>query len=290
MYRQFVQEVEPAALVVEPRILRRIIRLDGRVQGLRQLVTRRETYPILRKRLLTLVESAEFGVSVPGDLPERLILISLSEDVDGEEGSGAAGGTPHLARPLFYACVRLELDNRWAQDPAGERVAAQRRKQLGDAVFAEIRSILLQDDRLFQSPSDLETYVEFVACYAEMRYFAPREMTCHFPGVQDWQRVDDIVRQDLDHRKVFDRLRRHGWQGILPRALTSRARYRRYPRLGSLSPWQEFRRLQMKAERAAAAGNPVKAALLHLTASCADLTHTVPKLIRRPTTAAGKTY
>ena len=86
MIQQLVQEVEPAALVVEPRILRRIIRLDGRVQGLRQLVTRRETYPILRKRLLTLVDPAELGVSAPSDLPERLILISPSDDVDGEEG------------------------------------------------------------------------------------------------------------------------------------------------------------------------------------------------------------
>ncbi len=185
----------------------------------------------------------------------------------GRRLSGAAGGTPHLARPLFYACVRLELDNRWAHDPASERVAAERRKQLGDAVFSEIRSILLQDDRLFQSPSDLETYVEFVASYAEMRYFAPREMTCHFPGVQDWQRVDDIVRQDLDHRKVFDRLRLHGWQDILAVRFDAARTVSEVPASGEPLTLAEFRRLQMKAERAAAAGNPVKAALLHLTAS-----------------------
>ena len=163
--------------------------------------------------------------------------------------------------------MRLELDNRWAHDPASERVAAQRRTQLGDAVFAEIRSILLQDDRLFQSPSDLETYVEFVASYAEMRYFAPREMTCHFPGVQDWQRVDDIVRQDLDHRKVFDRLRLHGWQDILAARFDAARTVSEVPASGEPLTLAEFRRLQMKAERAAAAGNPVKATLLHLTAS-----------------------
>ncbi len=265
--QQWVQEVEPSVLVVEPRILRRVIRLDGRIQGLRQLVFRRETYPITRRRLLTLVEPAELGVSDPGELPERLILLATPEDLDLDETHTQSRSASGMARPLFYAMVRLELENRWGHDSGGERVVVERGRQLGESLFAEIRAVLLQDDRLFQSPTDLETYVEFVASYAEMRYFAPRELTCHFPGVQDWQRVDEIVRQDLDSRLYFERLREHGWFDAVPsRTDAARPKENEVPS-GAPLTLAVFRQLQMKAERAAAAGNLVKSVLFHLTAA-----------------------
>ena len=124
---QLVQDVEPAALVVEPRILRRVIRLDGRVQGLRQLVSRRATYPILRKRLLTLVEPAEVGVYAPGALPERLILLSLPED-SGEDETGAAAGSncPPGSATLLRLCavgVGQSLDPRSGQRTTGHRAS-----------------------------------------------------------------------------------------------------------------------------------------------------------------------
>ena len=82
-------------------------------------------------------------------------------------------------------------------------MAAERRKQLGETEFAEIHAVLLQDDRLFPASSDVEVYVEFVASYLEMRYFAPQTLSCHFPGVRDWQAVDDIIRQDIDYQAAL---------------------------------------------------------------------------------------
>ena len=94
-----------------------------------------------------------------------------------------------------------------------------------------------------------------------------RELTCHFPGVQDWQRVDEVVRQDLDPRLFFERLREHGWFEAVP-TLTDAARPKANESpSGTPLTLAVFRQLQMKAERAAAAGNQAKAVLYHLTAA-----------------------
>ena len=210
--KQFAESVEPGVVVVEPWVLRRIIRLDGRVQGFRQLLSRRETYPIERNRLLALVDSRELGMTSPGSMPERLVVLAEPEDLDSADASSAESLVNRLARPLFHACVHLELEKHFAHQPAAERVAAERRRQLGETVFAEIHAVLLQDDRLFPGSSDVDVYVEFVASYLEMSYFAPETLSCHFPGVRDWQAVNAIVRQDIDYQAVFERLPVRGWE------------------------------------------------------------------------------
>jgi hypothetical protein len=267
MLEQFAQSVEPGVVVVEPRVLRRIIRLDGRVQGFPQLLSRRETYPIERNRLLALVDPGDLGVTSPGSLPDRLVLLAKSDDLDSDEESNAESFVQCLTRPLFHACVHLELEKHFAHEPASDRVAAERRRQLGETEFAEFHSVLLQDDRLFHASSDVEVYVEFVAWYLEMWYFAPEALSCHFPGVRDWQLVDDIVRQDIDHQALFARLPVRGWADALVRGRDeSAAAVRPEASDGSIT-LAEFRHLQMQAERAAATGNHVKAALLHAKAS-----------------------
>ena len=42
-------------------------------------------------------------------------------------------------------------------------------------------NVLLKDDFLLPPADDLETYVEFVAVYLELRYFAPRDLHGYFP-------------------------------------------------------------------------------------------------------------
>jgi len=263
--KQLAESIEPGVVVVEPWVLRRVIRLDGRVQGFRQLLSRRQTYPIERNRLLALVDSRELGITSPGNLPERLVVLAEPEDLDLADAGGAESAESRLARPLFQACVHLELENHFAHEPRADELMAERRRQLGDTLFAEIQAVLLHDDRLFPGSGDIDVYVEFVATYLEMSYFAPQSLSCHFPGVRDWQAINAIVRQDIDYQAVFERLRVRGWKtdgrhGEPQRAVTAEA-----PK-ESIS-LAEFRQLQMRAELAAANGNQVNAALLHASAS-----------------------
>lgn len=267
--QQILQSVEPAVYLVEPRILRRVIRMDRNLQGLRLLVPHEFSYTIERDRLLMFVELSELDVAPNSDLPRLVILLPRpEEDARSAKELAHLGATYH--RRTFHETIHIELENLVVRRQLDEEVAQLRRQQLGDVEFAEIRDILLKDDVLFPSPTDLDIYIEFVATYLELRYFAPHEVRLYFPALRDWDVVDEIIQQDFDHFSRFERLRpltklfvadQEATQEIVVHPSNSGRASKTTLTLAQL------RILQAKAERAAAAGNSVKATLSHMKLS-----------------------
>ncbi len=263
--KQVAESIEPGVVVVEPWMMRRIIRLDGRVLGFGRRQSRHETYPIERNRLLALIDSRELGLTAPGSMPERLVVLAEPEDTDLSGGGEVDRLVHEIVRPLFHACVHLVLGERLAHEPAAEAVVARRREELGEPVFAEIQAVLLQDDRLFADSSDADVYVEFVASYLEMSFFAPETLRCFFPGIRDTQAVNAIIRQDIDYNAVYARVHVPEWEDAR-RHEEQRGEMKDSAPSESI-PLAEFRQLQMQAELAAAGQDQVRAALSHASAS-----------------------
>lgn len=257
---KLVQSFEPAAVFVEPRILRRIIRLDRRIQGFYLMVPHRESYTIDRERLLTLVERSELGIAEDAELPARLILLPRSDVEDLNDDQDGKWQIKRYERRMFHASVHLELENAFAHRDTLQAWADKRRRQIGPAVFAEIRDILLNDNHLFPGASDHETYIEFVAVYLELRYFARYTLECYFPAIRNWREIDRIINQDINHRQLYEQVRIEGLSERKPRRREGR------------KPIQErffarpvgedgFELLQQKLQRSIALGNSVKAVL-----------------------------
>src|SRR4051812_10458176 len=76
---RLVQAAEPAALLVPPRLLRRIIKSDRRLTHLGLQVPHRKTYVIGREALLVLASPEELGVSPARLVPETLLLLCRPE-------------------------------------------------------------------------------------------------------------------------------------------------------------------------------------------------------------------
>lgn len=265
--RKRVHAVEPAALLVEPRILRRVIRLDRRLPGLGLSVPHRKTYTIERDRLLVFVDRTELELLPGADLPRHVILLATPEDeaLDAWEPQRLL---QHYARLLFHAGVHAALDELLHHASAAEEFGQQRRKQIGAIEFAEIRSVLLKDDFLFPAPDDLETYIEFVAVYLELRYFAPRQVALYFPAIRDWDAIDRLVSRDIDHARLFARLRLTDDETTDDAAREEFSAQQGPPQLGRPElTLVELRRFQARAERAAAVGNSIKSAILHTRAA-----------------------
>ncbi len=263
----FVQSIEPAAHLVEPRVLRRVVRLDRRLQGLTLLIPHKESYTIDRDRLLAYVDLEELALAPGSDLPRRVILLPNPDEGEFTDEAEWPTLREHYRRALFHACVHLELENRLARNPHIEDWGASRREQIGEIEFSEIRDVLQRDNCLFQSPTVAETYIEFTALALELIYFAPQELTEYFPAIRDWQVIDGVFRQDLDHFKLFQRLQLAGNDagsnmhadgdvrtGAAKASVTS----------GQPVSLAKFRQLQADAESKAQAGNGVKAMLSHL--------------------------
>jgi hypothetical protein len=258
---QLVHNADAAALIVEPHLLRRVVRLDRGIQGFRLFLPHRESYTLERDRLLALVERDELGIDPSAELPARLILLSKLDDSDLEDAIPSEPVINRYARPLFHACVHLELEAKFGQFSEWQSLTDSRREQIGDVEFDEIRQILLKDDYLFQSPTDLETYSEFAAVYLELRYFAAHELACYFPAIRDWETIDRLISADVDHGQLFDRLR-FCCGGIHTDETTTDSTAAAVPSIPiPTSDPVEFRRLQIKADQAKRVGNSVKALL-----------------------------
>ena len=163
-----------------------------------------------------------------------------------------------------------ELERSWAEVSFRDALATERRRQLGEPQFAEIRAVLLKDHYLFAPANDFDVYSEFAAIYLELRYFAPAELPIFFPAIRDWEAIDQIVRQDVDHWRLFQRLRFDPGEstGADPAGeAESRGSAAWKPASAEPVTRLEFRKLQARAERASLVGNGIKAAIWHTRAA-----------------------
>lgn len=265
--RQSLHEVEPAALLVEPRILRRIIRLDRRLAGLGLSVPHHSCYTIQRERLLAFADRSELELSATAELPKTVILLAKPTSDEMIELESADSILQLYWRLLFHCRVHVELERRLAEHGSGARLSAERMAQIGRLECSEIRAVLVKDELLFPDPTDLETYLEFAAVYLELRYFAEQDLPVYFPSVRDWDELDRIVSQDIYHSQILEatRLTPHfDGLGPAPHFFSMGKRGDAHPvrvKTRRLSPAKR-RKLQAAAERACQLGNSVKSAIL----------------------------
>src|ERR1700752_1947967 len=76
---RLLQAADPCALLVPPRLLRRVIKRDRRVIGPALLVPHRKGYAIGREVLLKLAGRDELGIPPNCELPEEFLLIAKPE-------------------------------------------------------------------------------------------------------------------------------------------------------------------------------------------------------------------
>ncbi len=269
-FQTLLQSVEPSVYLVETRVLRRVIRLDRQFQGFRVLVPHYFSYVIDRERLLSFADLSEISDRPGDELPQRVIL--LPQPADDELAS--LQGRPALERKylqrLFHACVHLKLDEVIANDPDRMERLAARREQIGDVEFAEIREVLLKENYLFRPPTDVETYIEFMALALEFKYFAPSKLPLYFPAIRDWQPIEALFQQDLDHQALYERLKlsdsidpEDAAQNETPSFHAASASTSK-PHSSSLT---KLRNLQSGALKQSSVGNTIKSALTHLRAA-----------------------
>src|SRR5262245_29027771 len=134
------------ALLVEPRILRRVIRRHRQLSGFGVAVLHGHSYTLPRADLLALADPDELGVKA-ADLAEQPIL--LPSDTP-----------PERVWPrVFHAHVHQAVAARGLT----RAMLRERIHRLGQTEFDEIRFVLRQDDLLLPPRDDDETYAEFAA-------------------------------------------------------------------------------------------------------------------------------
>ena len=197
-----VAAVDSTAFMVPARIVRRVLRHDRGLteSGLR--LPHRKTYFVGRESLLQIVEPSEIGVASIDDVPETSILLARPEP---EQLSAITRPRVLLKywRLLYHARVHVELERKIADGRLTTAMVQERVAAIGRLEFEEIRSVLKQESLLLPPVDDTSIYVEFVAVYFELKFFASRLLADYFPSIRDWSAIDALVEQDFSGREWF---------------------------------------------------------------------------------------
>jgi hypothetical protein len=182
-----------AAVLLEDRVVRRVIKQHRRLPGIGLQVPHARCYALPRADLVRLVDRDELGVD-PAALPDDVVIFG------GARAPLAAGEPVELSRAwraIFHARVHQALDALARTGAITAGSIRERIHRIGQTEFDEIRAVLRQDDRLLPPAGDTAAYVEFAALYLELRAFAPRTLGRTFPTL-DAARVDAAIALDLD--------------------------------------------------------------------------------------------
>ncbi|MCC6126501.1 MAG: hypothetical protein IT426_16195 [Pirellulales bacterium] len=295
-----VREADPAALLVLPRILRRVIKEDRRLAGYLYRIPHRKSYVIRRESLLEIVDCEELGVSPEEGLPDSVILLAQPAPQK-LEATPSGEALLRCWRLLFHARLHLAVQQSLALGFLSPPQLRKRIQRIGEAEFEEIRAVLHQEgfllpprgmeDRqstLFPTPDDAAVYEEFAAVFFELKHFAWNSLPRWFPGLRDLDAVTAALELDVNAREIFASSRPRGapdpadrtaLEEIADRAVDPDDRPQPSPHAAAAeSPSAEkFRKILRRAQRPAALGNVVRAAIWRAK----SLRHAPPDMIAR---------
>ena len=267
--RQAVRAVDPAAFLILPRILRRVIKQDCRLTGFGLKVPHRKSYVIGREALLESVDRDELGLDDDAELAETVVLLA-------QPTPRRLAAEPFDAillrcwRLLFHARVHVALAEQTATGRLSASTVRRRIQQIGSAEFDEIRTVLGQDELLLPPHDDASIYTEFVAVYLELRYFAASFVSRYFSGLENLAAADSVIRQDVDADRLFLATRPRGapeptdeceLAEFVDLPIEAEARIVE-PAVEAEHPSEtKYRFLMRKSQRPASLGNVVRAAI-----------------------------
>lgn len=253
--QQELRAANPAAILVSPRVLDRVLRLEYKLPTLLPRPPHRRCYVVERHLLFRHVEPDELDLETEQHLPSTVLLLARPSP----EELAADDPKPlrlKYWRRLFHANVHLALQMRSEQGALTPADIRQRVERIGPVAFEEIRRVLTEDGLLPRGADDRAVYIEFVAVFLELHYFAADLLPACFPGLLDREGVWHLLRQEVDADGLFAQSRLAGAPDPVARRDD-----------GSDESHDYYWKLVGAAERASQSGNTVRAAILRTRAA-----------------------
>jgi hypothetical protein len=195
---------EAQSLLVEERVIRRVIKRHRHLPGIGLRVPHARCYTLTRADLAGIVSAEDIGRPFAG-LPERVILLPRPAPDTAEDRV-----LVDLWRYAFHARVHAEIESQVAGGALTVARVRERVHRIGETEFDEIRAVLKQDGFLLPPGGDLETYAEFAALYLELSTFAPHLVPELFPAVVESAQVAAALAEDLDVERLLEASRPEG--------------------------------------------------------------------------------
>lgn len=253
--REVVRSIESRALLVSPRVLRRmLVRLLDLDRTVLSVVPHALGCSCPRETLCQYVDEDELELEPDQLLPAQVILLPRPT-VDELRGQAPEQLLLQYWRRLFHVSIHEHLEPRFAPEILSEETLRERIDALGRSGFDEIRQALVQEQYLAPESGDRATLLEFLSVYFELRHFCPGLLKTFFPSIRDWDAVERLARAELESEPIFARTRPPG---------AANPTLRHDDRFDETHDY--FWRLIKQADQARHAKDTVRAAVLHTKA------------------------
>lgn len=275
---QRLRAVDPAALLVRPRLLRRVIKRDRSIPGLGLVVPHGHCHVLTRARLLELATPAELGVHAE-ELGAVVILLPRPVGLDLRPAK-VERTLLRLSRLLLHATLHRTFQERRAAGAISDDHLRERIAELGPAGWEEIRTVLEQERLLLPPVSDASVYEEFLATFLELYDHAPHMLPRWFPALDNLAAVRERLLADLGTSDLGTRTLLAGAPD--PASIDADAPQEAEVPARPLAAGQSRDRLLVQARAGAMRGNLVRSAILRVRAGDPEAARaTIGELARR---------
>src|SRR5436190_8965406 len=201
--------VEPAAVLVPPRVMESIVRQVLELSGLVWSVPHAQSWIVDRTLLFRHVDQADLVLAPDQLLPATIILLRWPNEEDLLRDNDA-NIRLQIWRQLFHASIHQAIESCWEN---GTLTLARLREQIetiGPTAFEEIETVLRQENILVAEADPRAVFNEFAAVFLEMFSFSPTLLPAFFPGLGDPQAIKKLLDRDIDSDVILRRTRLPG--------------------------------------------------------------------------------
>ncbi|HEV3203669.1 MAG TPA: hypothetical protein VGY77_04770, partial [Gemmataceae bacterium] len=250
-----LQAADPAAILVTPAVMTRVIQKECKLPTLLLNVPHRKTFVVDRHVLFRHVDQDELDLEPDRLLPATVILVSLPAP---EQLAGAKRDIIFVEywRRLFHANVHIVLEKKCRDGTLTPEKIRRLIEEIGPTEFEEIRLVLGQDRYLLPPGTDEAVFIEFAAVFLELRYFAASLLPIYFPALLDLAKIERLLHLEVDAGGLFAKTRLAGAPDPVVRTDKRSDESNDY-----------YWKLIRSAERAGQGGNNVRAAIVRTRAA-----------------------
>lgn len=276
--RKVVRRTDAGAFLVEPRVIRRVIREIHGFARLSPRIPHSDVCLTTSARVRQLTHPDELGLETFEALADPVLLISLPEEHENLDQSSE----DHLIllwRRLFHGAVDRAVQATMAEGQLSRARVQECIDQIGQVEFDEAHSVLAAEQRLIDPESRIEAFTEFVAVFWELLRFAPDQISAWFPSLTNRDPATVIPEVRIDPQLLFitTRLADTPDPDMTPQIIRDEAQLsgvrQDWLTRGSHRPSERrYERQRRRRDRAHERGNAVAAALAALNAAEAATT------------------
>lgn len=204
-----MRQARTDAFLVEPRVVRRIIR---ELHGFARLSTRIPHTEVLvadAADVRALAHPDELGLEDFRSLPRRSILVAQPEEHELAQHS-LQDLLQMMWKRLFHGFIDISLQEQIKADVLTREAVHERIDQLGQVEFDEAHAVLRTEFRLFDPDSHVEAFCEFSAIYHQMVMFSPDLLPIWFPSLSETSSVLTIISKYVDAKSLFESSQLYG--------------------------------------------------------------------------------